>query len=66
MSASTTAEAGRRKFLVVVDDTPECRDGFPDGCPDLGNLMFPLARSQNAGLSPLQISVVRANPLSKE
>ena len=32
MSASTTAEAGRRKFLVVVDDTPECRVALRFAC----------------------------------
>ena len=48
-------------------DTDECRSRqFPEGCPDITNLMFPLARSDNGELSPLQASVVRANPLTKE
>ncbi len=60
-----TSEVQGRGF-DPLDDTPQCRDNFPEGCPDLGNLMFPLARSQNAELTPKQLSVLRANPLTKE
>lgn len=48
-------------------DTPNCRNAnFPSGCPDLNNLMFPLAGADNSVLTPDQASVIRANPLTKE
>lgn len=49
-----------------LDDTPRCQGVRPEQCPDVDNLMFPLARSRSADLSELQISVIRANPLTKE
>ncbi len=60
-----TSEQDGRGF-DPLGDTPECRNGFPAGCPDLDNLMFPLARAGALTLSPLQVSTVRNNPLTKE
>ncbi len=60
-----TSEVGGRSF-DPLDDTPQCRNNFPAGCPDLDNLMFPLARASANELSPLQISIVRNNPLTKD
>ena len=60
-----TSEVNGRGF-DPLDDTPQCRDNFPNGCPDLENLMFPLARASAAELSPLQISTMRNNPLTKD
>lgn len=60
-----TSEVGGRGF-DPLGDTPECRANFPNGCPDLDNLMFPLARASASELSGLQRSVVRNNPLTKD
>lgn len=49
------------------DDTARCRDfSAPERCPDIDNLMFPLARGAAGILSPRQRSVVQNSPLSKE
>jgi hypothetical protein len=60
-----TSEVGGRGF-DPLSDTPECRNNFPEGCPDLENLMFPLARASASVLSPLQLSTIRYNPLTKD
>ena len=49
-----------------VEDTPECRSGFPGSCPDLRNLMFPLAGADHTIVTPGQAAMVRANPLTKD
>lgn len=51
-----------------LDDTPRCGADatFPDGCPDRGNLMFPLASMEEPQVSEGQAWIVRANPLTKE
>lgn len=61
----TTETDGERHDPIA--DTPECdADAFPLECPDLGNLMFPLALPRNTSLTPGQAHTVRANPLSKD
>lgn len=47
-------------------DTPECRRDFPGGCPDLDNLMFPLAGISHTEITPGQAWQIRVNPLTKE
>jgi len=49
-----------------VEDTPECRSGFPGSCPDLRNLMFPLAGADHTIVTEGQAAMVRANPLTKD
>jgi hypothetical protein len=49
-----------------IDDTPECTSGFPESCPDLGNLMFPLAGISHTEVTAGQSFVLKANPLTKE
>jgi hypothetical protein len=47
-------------------DTPECTSNFPNGCPDIDNLMFPLAGVSHTELSDGQIHTIKANPLTKD
>lgn len=49
-----------------LDDTPQCRNNFPNGCPDIDNLMFPLAGSSHTELSDGQVWQIRVSPLTKE
>jgi len=49
-----------------LGDTPECRRNFPAGCPDLDNLMFPLAGIAHREMSEDQAWQVRVNPLTKD
>jgi hypothetical protein len=49
-----------------LDDTPECRSNFPNGCPDIDNLMFPLAGPSHTELTAGQIHTIKANPLTKD
>ena len=50
-----------------IADTPECApEDFPLACPDLGNLMFPLAVPGNDALTAGQAHTVRASPLTKD
>lgn len=49
-----------------LDDTPECTSGFPTQCPDLGNLMFPMAGADHTEVTQGQSYVIQANPLTKE
>ncbi|MFW5967958.1 MAG: hypothetical protein ACOCV2_10585 [Persicimonas sp.] len=49
-----------------IDDTPECESGFPTQCPDLGNLMFPMAGADHTEVTEGQSHVIQANPLTKE
>jgi len=50
-----------------ISDTPECRmRDFPDACPDLGNLMFPIGFPDNINITPGQSHTLRANPMSKD
>ena len=50
-----------------LDDTPRCSSSqdFPDRCPDLKNLMFPLAGADHIEITPGQIYMMRVNPLTK-
>lgn len=49
-----------------LSDTPDCTAAsFPNGCPDLGNLMFPYAFPGNQSLSPQQGRVLITNPLTR-
>jgi hypothetical protein len=51
----------------MLADTPECGpDEVPFSCPDLGNLMFPLADIANTGLTPGQAFMLHSNPLTKD
>lgn len=51
----------------LIPDTPECTPQlFPDACPDLGNLMFPIAATNDVSLTPGQGFVLGANPVTKE
>ena len=47
-------------------DTPQCRNNFPNGCPDIDNLMFPLAGISHTELSDGQSWQIRVSPLTKE
>lgn len=51
-----------------IRDTPECRSrrDFPDNCPDINNLMFPLAGISHTQVSAGQAHVIKANPLTKD
>ena len=59
-----TSETSLSEF-DPLPDTPECRSNFPEGCPDLLNLMFPLAGDDHTELSPDQGYQIGANPLSR-
>ena len=62
----TTEQRGGQDHL---DDTPVCETIQDDlsGCPDLENLMFPVAAwSGDAEVSAGQTVIIRANPLTKE
>ncbi len=52
-----------------LDDTPECPDiggGGNANCPDIVNLMFPIANYRSeVGLSEGQSLILRANPLTR-
>lgn len=48
-----------------LPDTAECRRNFPDGCPDLNNLMFPLAGVTHTEVSDDQVWQILVNPLTK-
>jgi len=48
-----------------LDDTPECRSGqFPNQCPDLTNLMFPLAGIDHRTITADQAFMVHVSPLT--
>ena len=50
-----------------LQDTPECpRRDFPEDCPDLNNLMFPLAGIDHTEVTADQSFVIKANPLTKD
>lgn len=49
-----------------LDDTPRCTTGNPSTCPDLTNLMFPLAGDDHTVITPGQTSVLLANPLTRD
>lgn len=50
-----------------LTDTPVCgRNQFPDNCPDLDNLMFPLAGVTHTDVTPNQSYVIGVNPLTKD
>ena len=59
-----TTETTMRHF-DPLDDTPRCTEGFPESCPDLGNLMFPLADPGNFTVTADQAHVIGVNPLVK-
>ena len=49
-----------------VSDTPECTNlSNPTSCPDWGNLMFPMAASNNTSISAGQGFMMKSNPLTK-
>ncbi len=61
-----TTEANNRG-QDPLQDTPICNNQpFPDGCPDLNNLMFPLAGITHTNVSADQTFVIGANPLTKD
>ena len=60
-----TTEQTLRDF-DPLDDTPQCTSGFPNSCPDLTNLMFPLAGDDHVELSAGQAWIIQVNPLTKE
>lgn len=60
-----TSEQGGRGY-DPLDDTQKCTNGFPEDCPDLKNLMFPLAGPDHTQISPGQSWVVKVNPLTKQ
>jgi hypothetical protein len=47
-----------------VEDTPRCQQ-ISANCPDITNLMFPLASTLNTEISPDQAFVLSANPLTQ-
>ncbi len=49
-----------------IDDTPECTSGFPEDCPDLDNLMFPLADITHTEITDGQSFTIKSNPLTKD
>lgn len=49
-----------------LTDTPQCETRNPETCPDLTNLMFPLAGEDHTVITPQQASVLLANPLTRE
>ncbi len=49
-----------------LDDTPRCTTGNSSTCPDLTNLMFPLAGDDHTVITPAQTSVLLANPLTRD
>lgn len=61
----TTEQQGRG--ADPLDDTPECDGGdFPQDCPDLNNLMFPLAGDGHTEITPDQTYMMEVNPLTKD
>lgn len=62
-----TSEQYGQGFDPVLD-TPRCTrpSDFPDNCPDINNLMFPLAGISHTELTPGQIFTLQANPLTKD
>lgn len=62
-----TTETDQRATDLLAD-TPTCRGvaRFPEDCPDLDNLMFPLASFAGQTLTSDQAFVLGAHPLSKE
>ena len=60
-----TSETNGGRF-DPLEDTPECTDfSNPTGCPDWGNLMFPMADIRNDTVTPDQSYVIEVNPLTK-
>ncbi len=50
-----------------LPDTAQCsRGNFPNRCPDLGNLMFPIASIHHTTVTEDQAWVIRVNPLTKD
>lgn len=48
-------------------DTPQCSPNqFPNNCPDLNNLMFPLAGISHTTVTANQSYVIGVNPLTKD
>ena len=60
-----TSETGGSSF-DPISDTPECDiiTDSPGACPDVSNIMFPLANPAASFLSPMQGQVLRLNPLT--
>jgi len=62
-----TTEQGQTSF-DPLEDTPRCARGtrFPNNCPDLNNLIFPLAGIDHTGVTANQSFVIQVNPLTKD
>jgi hypothetical protein len=61
----TTEQGGRGQD--PLDDTPFCPGNqFPNGCADLGNLMFPFASADHTDVTDDQSWVIQVNPLTKD
>ena len=55
------------QVIEPLMDTPSCpRRDFPTRCPDLNNLMFPLAGISHTEVSADQATMIQANPLTKD
>jgi hypothetical protein len=59
-------DGGRGTSYDPLDDTPQCTRGFPDGCPDINNMMFPLAGITHREISAGQAWMIQVNPLTKD
>jgi hypothetical protein len=59
-------DGGRGTSYDPLDDTPRCTSGFPDSCPDVTNMMFPLAGIDHTVVSPGQSWMIQASPLTKD
>ena len=50
-----------------IDDTPECRSAdFPDRCPDLSNVMFPMVSPEDTRFTSGQGVTLHTHPLTRE
>jgi hypothetical protein len=59
------AGGGRASYDPILD-TPECPpSSFPSNCPDINNMMFPLAGISHRDVTPGQSWVIQVNPLTK-
>lgn len=55
------------QVIEPLADTPSCsRQNFPNNCPDINNLMFPLAGITHTEVSADQSFVIKSNPLTKD
>lgn len=59
-------DGSRNSSYDPLDDTPRCTSGFPDNCPDINNMMFPLAGITHRDITPGQSWMIQVNPLTKD